>query len=380
MVFEMKKIRILIVEDERIIAEDLQQTLTDPDYDVLGTINTGEDAIRLAGKLRPDLVLMDIVLKGKIDGIDAADQILSQFDIPVVYLSAYVDAKRIKRAKKTNPYGYILKPYEEKELKAVIEMALYKHQLEQKVKQSEQFLNAVFESIQDGISVLHTDLTIRHVNGVMNKWYQGNVPLEGKKCYECYHDAKKPCNPCPTLKCIQSGKTEREIVTGLHGSPVEWIELFSYPIKNSDTGEVTGIVEFVRDITEQKRAEEALIESESRYRSLIEGTHDMVQSVDPDGKFVFINRAWSEVMGYRIDELSNRTLFDIIHPDSLSYCRAIFSRIMCGESISAFKAIFVTKKGEKVWVEGNAGPRFLRDKIISTQGFFRNITDRGTSD
>ncbi|MCK4791713.1 MAG: response regulator [Desulfobacteraceae bacterium] len=131
-------------------------------------------------------------------------------------------------------------------------------QKEEALRKSERFLNDVFESIQDGISVLNTDLTIRLVNGVMRQWYAENLPLEGKKCHVCYHNRNEPCDPCPTLRCFQSGQTEREIVPGLSGSPVEWIELFSYPIIDQSSGEVTGVVEFVRDITHTKKIEARL--------------------------------------------------------------------------------------------------------------------------
>jgi PAS domain S-box-containing protein len=128
-------------------------------------------------------------------------------------------------------------------------------QSEEELKKNEQFLNSILESVQDGVSVLNPDMTIRHVNGIMNNWYKENLPLEGKKCYKVYHNADKPCNPCPTLRCLESGKTEWNVVPGLPGSPVEWIELYSYPIKDPNSDKVTGVVEFVRDITERKRAE-----------------------------------------------------------------------------------------------------------------------------
>ncbi len=127
--------------------------------------------------------------------------------------------------------------------------------IEKALRNSEEFLDDVIESIQDGISVLDKDLTIRHTNSVMKQWYQRNLPLTGKKCYECYHDQNHPCQVCPTLRCMQSGKTEKEIVPGLSGSPVEWLELFSFPIRDRETGEVAGAVEFVRDITIPKRLE-----------------------------------------------------------------------------------------------------------------------------
>ena len=133
---------------------------------------------------------------------------------------------------------------------------------EKALRESESFFENVIESIQDGISVLNPDLTIRHTNGVMRQWYAENAPLVGKKCHECYHNKHQPCDPCPTIRSLQSGETEREIVPGLQGSPVEWIELYSFPIKEKETGKITGIVEFVRDITSQRRLEKQLAQAE----------------------------------------------------------------------------------------------------------------------
>jgi len=134
--------------------------------------------------------------------------------------------------------------------------------IEKALKQSEGFLDDIIESIQDGISVLNPDLTIRHTNSVMKEWYKKNHPLVGKKCYDCYHDKDEPCSPCPTVRCLQSGRPEREIVPGLAGSPVEWLELFSFPLKDRETGEITGAVEFVRDISVSKRLERQLVHSQ----------------------------------------------------------------------------------------------------------------------
>ncbi len=130
--------------------------------------------------------------------------------------------------------------------------------VEHALRQSENFLDNIIESIQDGISVLDPDLTIRYTNRVMREWYQQNQPLVGKKCHECYHHQSAPCPDCPSLRCLQSGKTERSTVPGLPGSPVEWIELYSFPIVDKGTGAITGVVEFVRDITSQRRLEEQL--------------------------------------------------------------------------------------------------------------------------
>ncbi len=129
----------------------------------------------------------------------------------------------------------------------------------ERLRQSEQFLNSVFESIQDGISVLNPDLTIRHANGVMKRWYAAKIPLEGKKCFACYHDVDQPCDPCPALRCLETGQTAIDIVPGSSGfDEVKWLELSSYPIKDAKSGKMTGVVEFVKDISKQKRTEEYL--------------------------------------------------------------------------------------------------------------------------
>ena len=134
--------------------------------------------------------------------------------------------------------------------------------VEKALRDSEGFLEDIIESIQDGISVMDPDLTIRHVNGVMKQWYPDRQPLIGQKCFQCYQEQDEPCDPCPSQRCLESGRTERDLVAGLPGSPVEWFEVFSFPIKDQDDGKVTGVVEFVRDISERKRLENQLAQAE----------------------------------------------------------------------------------------------------------------------
>lgn len=124
--------KILIVEDEIIVAMGVEQKLLDLGYDVINIVDTGEDAVKCAKQLKPDLILMDIVLKGKMDGIEAAQQIHDNLDIPIIYLTAYSDDDVLKRARITEPYGYMIKPFRKNEVKAYIEVALYKHKSEKK--------------------------------------------------------------------------------------------------------------------------------------------------------------------------------------------------------------------------------------------------------
>jgi class 3 adenylate cyclase len=129
------KIRILIVEDEKIIGLDIKHTLEKIGYEVVNIVKSGEAAIDLAGELKPDLVMMDIMLSGGISGIDAAEAIRRKFDIPVIYLTGLTDEETFDKAKITQPFGYLPKPFDQKGLHSAIEMGLYKHKIESLLKQ-----------------------------------------------------------------------------------------------------------------------------------------------------------------------------------------------------------------------------------------------------
>jgi len=136
----MPKATILIVEDEPIVAEDISQQLACLGYEVCGITATGEEALVLARELRPAVILMDICLKGPIDGIDAAERIGWEVKVPIIYLTAHSDSVTLQRAKLTGPIGYILKPFEERDLEIQIEIALYKHKLESELRESHEEL------------------------------------------------------------------------------------------------------------------------------------------------------------------------------------------------------------------------------------------------
>jgi len=161
--------RLLVVEDERIVALGLQAQLEGLGYEVAALAASGEDAFARAEQVRPDLVLMDIHLEGEMDGVEAARLIRGRLHVPVVYLTAYSDREIVERAKLTEPLGYVLKPFEERELAVVIEMALYRHRMERKLLAQKRLLAATLRSIGDGVIATNGRGQVRFLNPAAEK-------------------------------------------------------------------------------------------------------------------------------------------------------------------------------------------------------------------
>jgi len=143
----MEKEKILVVEDEMIIAEDIRKILVDLGYVVPEIITTGEEAIKKTEEIRPDLVLMDINLKGNIDGIESAQEIHNRFDIPIIYVSAYSNKDTLERARKTEPFGYIPKPFTDIELNAMLTLTFLNHRILRRSQESEKWQASTSEEI-----------------------------------------------------------------------------------------------------------------------------------------------------------------------------------------------------------------------------------------
>ena len=142
----MKKAKILIVEDESIVAKDIQVTLEKLGYDVVGTIAEGEKVLDIVKDKTPDLILMDIMLKGKMTGIDTSIQIHKEVSVPIIYMTAYADKDTLSKAKMTQPHGYIIKPYKEVDLRTTVEIALYKHKKEDKIKKERDLYYSIIKA------------------------------------------------------------------------------------------------------------------------------------------------------------------------------------------------------------------------------------------
>ncbi len=263
----MRSAKILVVEDEKVVAIDISNCLVRLGYTVPAVIDSGEEAIEAVANSKPDLVIMDIHLNGDIDGITAAETVLTRFKIPVIYLTAHSDETTWRRAKVTGPCGYILKPFAERDLQIAIELALYKHQMERKLQEREQWLDTIIRSIGEALIVTDADGCIQFVNSVaeaLTGWRQAEAL--GKDLVEVCCLIDQDTGEQAGNTAVQSMRRGR-----LLNVPQDWklvtrdgaervVRDSARPILDCQ-GNITGIVLTLQDITKRKRAEEKLIRS-----------------------------------------------------------------------------------------------------------------------
>jgi diguanylate cyclase (GGDEF)-like protein/PAS domain S-box-containing protein len=280
----MEKIRILIVEDEGLIARDVENMVRNAGYEVCGIASTGEEAVERADQTQPDLILMDIILRGDMDGVEAAERIRDHFNIPVIYLTAHTDENTLERAKLTEPQGYTLKPVEQKELLTVIEMALYKHQLEMKLREREGWLATLLQSIGEGVIATDKSGNITFMNPVAEKltgWRQEesiNKPLTSVLHMVDEENSKLVRVSIPELLSQNLRNPVNGNVQIVNYEDKVPIELSSAIIKDSKDS-ISGLVLVLHDLTERKRYEEKL-----RYNAI----HDHLTELP--NRFLFFDR------------------------------------------------------------------------------------------
>lgn len=273
----MSLTKILVVEDECIVARDIRNMLLGLGYDVSAIVSTAQDAINEAQEIRPDLVLVDVMLQGETSGVEAADHIYSKFNIPVVYLTAFADETTLQRAKKTEPFGYLLKPFEERELQTTIEIALYKFQMEMKLKERHRFLMTILKSIGDGVIAVDKEGKISFMNPFaedLSGWKQDEAL--GKRLKDVLNIVSgKTGNPLiiPTEKILKGERYRLQSEAILISKSGTQVHIFqnTAPFRD-ENNQISGIVLAFSDISRRKMAEEELIKSWEKQKLAMEGT------------------------------------------------------------------------------------------------------------
>ncbi|MDO9528315.1 MAG: response regulator [Syntrophales bacterium] len=254
--------KVMIVDDEAVVISQLEERLTLMGYDVVGSASSGTEAVEMARHLRPDIVLMDIVMPGRLDGIDASQKIKTELDIPAIFVTAYTDDKFIERAKNVEPFGYIVKPFQEREIKASIEIGLHKKDIERRLRESEERFRTIFEKAQDCIFIKDRSLRYTHVNPAMEQLFEVSASkLIGQTDDELFGKEAGIHIKDIDSRVLKGETTQEEQTKPMRGVPITF-HVIKVPMHNS-SGEITGIFGIARDITNRKNAEEEL--KTSRY-------------------------------------------------------------------------------------------------------------------
>ena len=261
----MPDAKILIVEDEAIEAMDIQQRMVALGYPLPDIAYNGEDGVRKVEKTQPDLVLMDIMMPGKLDGVAAAEQIRSRFDIPIIFITAYADENTLRRAKIAAPYGYIVKPFQERELHIAVDMALYRHKMDKELAERKKWFATTLSSIGDAvIAATDEDGLITFMNPVaegLTGWeLEDALNKEMTEVFKIVElDTRKPVE-LPIARAIHEGATvclaNEAISIAKDGTELP-IYCSAAPIRD-DQGSNLGVILIFRDITERKKADEQI--------------------------------------------------------------------------------------------------------------------------
>ncbi|MCK9152339.1 PAS domain S-box protein [Methanobacterium alcaliphilum] len=339
----MSPFKILIVEDDAIESLDLRRRLESLGYEVPYVASRGHEAIDKTKEIMPDLVLMDISLKGDMDGIDAAEEII-KYNIPIIYLTAHSDEATVKKAKHTQPYGYLIKPYDPNELKYALELAIYKSKNDKKLKDSERVSNAILDSSNDSLFLVDTDGIVMAANNTVANYFgltkEKMVGTELKnivdqKFMDCRSNYFKT-----SIKTKQSVEFEGEYEGAYFHHRIN-------PI--IEDGKVTKLAVFSQNITDKKIAAQKIIDSEKKYRTIFDHAGSATLLFDSDGKILMVNSEWQKVSGYSQREVEGKMKWmEFVHPDYIDLMIDYHQKRVKGDvSVpSKYESCFIKKNGD----------------------------------
>ncbi len=251
-----------------------------------------------------------------------------------------------------------------------------RRRIEGRLGESENHLRAIIDSEPECVKLLARDGTLLEMNpaGLAMIEVDSLEQAKGGRVADLVVPEYRQAFSALTEAVFggESGQLVFEII-GFKGTR-RFLESHAVPLRNAE-GKISALLSVTRDITGRKQAEQALKESEERYRDLFENANDLIQSVGPDGRFRYVNRAWREALGYGVDEIAGLNVIDIIDPDHKDHCMTLFGRVMSGEKIDKVETRFVAKDGRKILVEGSVNCRFVDGRPAATRGIFRDVTE-----
>lgn len=378
----MERNRILVAEDEGISALEIKSSLTELGYEVVSVVSRGEDAVSKAVELVPDLVLMDIKLAGDMNGIEAARIIRGALDVPVVYLTANADESTIEQARVSQPYGFLIKPFNILAVNSTIQMALYKHEADIQRKQAEEIARRAkgewehtFDAMTDIVMITDADYRVVKANRAFRDAFSLTAAeIEGEKCYKVLNCDNKQ-SACLYKKVIAEGKEQSgEINFGARTYLCTVSPVFA------SEGVINGAIHVGKDITEIKKMHEALVQSEKRLNDITSSIAEGIYVMDRQGHLVFMNPEAERLLGWALEELDGGRIHDLIHykkadgtPLPLEEC-PIHNVIMSGRSFVSSDEVFVRKDGAIFPVSVVASPIMEDGIVVASVTAFRDIS------
>lgn len=375
----MKLENILIVEDELIVAKHIEKQLIKCGYEVTAIVNNGSSALNEVKSNPPDLILMDVNIEGDLDGIQTSALINKQYKIPIVYLTAFTEKNTIERAKETEPYGYIIKPFSGKNLETTVEIAYHKFQIEKKLRDSESWLINTMSNLADAVITTEPNGHIKYLNPVAESFTGWtNEQAVGKNLEEIlvvYDETEyKPVGD--VLEHILSAKNENDNYAFLKSKQGKDIIIrFKAAHIKQDNKDNIGVVIVFQDFTDHRLQELRLLKSHERlqikveknikeissisadlksskekYKTFIENVFDLIVEVDSDGIFSYVNNNYKKLFGHTESELSGKKIFDFIYSEDLEEFENIFMDSIQNNTDFSHSYRSINKSGDLVWL------------------------------
>lgn len=315
---QVDRSRVLIVEDEAVIALDMSQQLVDLGYQVVDVAITGPQAIDMARHHQPDVILMDIRLRGGMDGIEVADHLRREMDTPVIYLTSHSDAETVRSAAETAPYGYLTKPFQIKELRAAIEVALVKATMQRQLDRSDHWFASTLRCVQDSVLLVSMDHKIKFINDAAERMLGYELSDIAGRELEDFFKADANGSKSDIVKAVSEalmhgvvGRVDHGIrVISRNGDPI-LVDQSTGPI-NDDCGRHIGAVVILRDAKPRLQLEAKLRASEARFHATFNSVPLGMALVTLSGQFLQVNEALAKFLGIQIQTLKQHSYASVV--------------------------------------------------------------------
>jgi len=371
--------KILIADDDFTVGMQVEEMLTALGYDVVGQAGSGQQAVKMARDLKPDMILIDIVMPGEINGIEAAEKIRAESEIPIVFVSGYGESEHIEQAKQIGPFGYVMKPFAEREIKASVEIALHKRKMElelkevyDRVKQNEEILSAAIHKSPIPTAVGASDGSILSFNEALVSligYRQEEIKDVEDWTTKLYPDKKYRAFVWENIQQALRGETQdctEFVITTKDGTT----KTVNFHTAHFEEGLIIQII----DITIQKRAEKALKTSEQRLRTITDTALDSIFAKDLNGRYTFVNPAMIQLMGCTKADLIEKVPEEVFDKEDAAIVNEVDERTLNGENINEIRSLTIA--GKPYTFHTIQVP--LRDSdgsITGMSGIVRDITD-----